>query len=87
MCGPLLFYHLPRLPRAHRDICPLLSLESEAFQVTFLLLLIMYLVLVRIGYALHLKNSDHCSRGFFLLEVPLFLLPLSKSCSPFMTRL
>lgn len=87
MRGPLLLYHLPRLPRTHCNICPLFSLESEAFQVTFLLLLIMYLILVGIGYALHLKDSDHCSWGFFLLEVPPFLLPLSKSCSPFMTRL
>lgn len=85
--GPLLLYHLPWLPRAHRNISPLLSLEFEAFQVTFLMLLIMHLALVRIGYALHLKNSDRCSQGFFLLEVPPFLLPLSKSFSPFMTRL
>lgn len=87
MPGPLLLYNLPWLPRAHHNISPLRSLEFEAFQVTFLLLLITYLAPARIGYALHLKNSDHCSQGFFLLEVPPFLLPLSKCCSPFMTRL
>ena len=87
MPGPLLPYNLPWLRRARHNISPLCSLEFEAFQVTFLLLLITYLALARIGYALHLKNSDHRSQGFFLLEVPPFLLPLSKCCSPFMTWL
>lgn len=65
MPGPLLLYNLPWLPRAHHNISPLRSLEFEVFQVTFLLLLIIHLALARKGYALHLKNSDHCSQGFF----------------------
>lgn len=90
MPGPVPVYSLPWFPGIRSSTSTLLSLEFEAFQVNFFMLLIMHLALARIGYTLHLKkkkNPGHCPQGFFLLEVPPFLLPLSKSCSPFMTRL
>ena len=59
MPGPVPVYSLPWLPGIRSSTSTLLSLEFEAFQVIFLLLLIMHLALARIGYTLHLKKKKN----------------------------
>lgn len=84
MPGPLLLYNLPWLPRTQNITSTLLSLESEASQVIFLLLLI--------------TPPSHTGQGgirsvlfpstssFTGIAPPPFPLPLSKSCSSFTTQ-
>lgn len=63
MPGSLLVYNLSWLPRTHSITSTLLSLESEAFPVLLLLILIAQLTLARRDYALHVSNSRSLVTG------------------------
>lgn len=71
----------------HSIAFTLRSLETEALQVILLLLLIAHLPPARTEHVLHFYNSRSLFLGISPLGSPSLLLPLSISCSSFMTQL